>query len=135
LAEYTGALPTPTPETKPYWDALKEHRLLIQRCKECQRAYFYPRPFCPRCFSFNVEWFEASGRGKLYSFVINHRPAPGFGPEPYVIAVVELDEGPRMMTNLVDVEPDPDKINCDMPVRIVYEDVTAEVTLPKFRPA
>jgi uncharacterized OB-fold protein len=135
LAEYTGALPTPTPETKPYWDALKEHRLLIQRCKECQRAYFYPRPFCPRCFSFNVEWFEASGRGKLYSFVINHRPAPGFGPEPYVIAVVELDEGPRMMTNLVDVEPDPDKISCDMPVRIVYEDVTAEVTLPKFRPA
>lgn len=135
MAEYTGALPTPTPETKPYWDALKEHRLLIQRCKECQRAYFYPRPFCPRCFSFNVEWFEASGRGKLYSFVINHRPAPGFGPEPYVIAVVELDEGPRMMTNLVDVEPDPDKISCDMPVRIVYEDVTAEVTLPKFRPA
>ncbi len=135
MAEYTGALPTPTPETKPYWDALKEHRLLIQRCKECQRAYFYPRPFCPRCFSFNVEWFEASGRGKLYSFVINHRPAPGFGPEPYVIAVVELDEGPRMMTNLIDVEPDPDKISCDMPVRIVYEDVTAEVTLPKFRPA
>ena len=135
MAEYTGALPTPTPETKPYWDALKEHRLLIQRCKECRRAYFYPRPFCPRCFSFNVEWFEASGHGKLYSFVINHRPAPGFGPEPYVIAVVELDEGPRMMTNLIDVEPDPDKISCDMPVRIVYEDVTAEVTLPKFRPA
>ncbi|MCH8090644.1 MAG: Zn-ribbon domain-containing OB-fold protein [Chloroflexi bacterium] len=135
MAEYTGALPTPTPETRPYWDALKEHRLLIQRCKECQRAYFYPRPFCPRCFSFNVEWFEASGRGKLYSFVINHRPAPGFGPEPYVIAVVELDEGPRMMTNLIDVEPDPDKISCDMPVRIVYEDVTTEITLPKFRPA
>lgn len=135
MAEYTGALPTPTPETKPYWDALKEHRLLIQRCKECQRAYFYPRPFCPQCFSFNVEWFEASGRGKLYSFVINHRPAPGFGPEPYVIAVVELDEGPRMMTNLIDVEPDPDKISCDMPVRIVYEDVTTEITLPKFRPA
>ena len=135
MAEYTGALPTPTPETKPYWDALKEHRLLIQRCKECQRAYFYPRPFCPKCFSFNVEWFEASGRGKLYSFVINHRPAPGFGPEPYVIAVVELDEGPRMMTNLIDVEPDPDKISCDMPVRIVYEDVTTEITLPKFRPA
>ncbi|MCH8086897.1 MAG: Zn-ribbon domain-containing OB-fold protein [Chloroflexi bacterium] len=135
MAEYTGALPTPTPETKPYWDALKEHRLLIQRCKECQRAYFYPRPFCPQCFSFNVEWFEASGQGKLYSFVINHRPAPGFGPEPYVIAVVELDEGPRMMTNLIDVEPDPDKISCDMPVRIVYEDVTTEITLPKFRPA
>ena len=135
MAEYTAALPTPTPETKPYWDALKEHRLLIQRCVTCRKPYFYPRPFCPDCFSFDVEWFEASGKGKLYSFVINHRPAPGFGPDPYVIAVVELDEGPRMMSNLVDIEPDPEVIRCDMPLQIVYDDVTEEVTLPKFRPA
>ena len=108
---------------------------MIQRCRDCQRAYFYPRPFCPRCFSFDVEWFEASGKGKLYSFVINHRPPPGFEPEPYVIAVVELEEGPRMMTNLIDIEPDPDKIKCDIPVQIHYDDVTEEITLPKFRPA
>ena len=106
---------------------------MIQRCNTCDRAYFYPRPFCPNCFSFDTEWFEASGRGTLYSFVINQRPPPGFGTEPYVIAVVELEEGPRMMTNLVGVEPDPENISCDAPVEIVYDDVTDDVTLPKFR--
>ena len=134
MADYTGYLPQPTPETQPYFDALKNHTLMIQRCDACARAYFYPRPFCPDCFSFDTEWFQASGRGTLYSFVINYRPPPGFGAEPYVIAVVELEEGPRMMTNLVGVEPDPDEISCDMPVEIVYDDVTDEITLPKFRP-
>ncbi|MFQ5933394.1 MAG: Zn-ribbon domain-containing OB-fold protein [Dehalococcoidia bacterium] len=135
MAEYNKPLPQPTPETKPYWDGLKEHKLMIQRCLDCQNAYFYPRPLCPRCFSRNVEWFQASGKGKLYSFVINHRPAPGFEEDvPYVIAVIELDEGPRMLSNLIGIEPDPDKIKCDIPVRIEYEDVTDEVTLPKFRP-
>jgi uncharacterized OB-fold protein len=135
LADTNRPLPSPTPETKPYWDALKEHKLLIQRCQDCEKAYFYPRPFCPLCFSKNVEWFEASGKGTLYSFVINHRPAPGFGPDPYVIAVVELEEGPRMMSNLIDIDADPDKVHCDMAVEIAYLDVTDEVTLPQFRPA
>ncbi len=126
-------LPKPTPETQPYFDGLKQHKLMLQRCLECREAYFYPRPFCPKCFSFDVEWFQASGKGKLYSFVINHRPVPGFD-SPYVIAVVELEEGPRMMTNLVGIDPDPEIISCDMPVEIVYDDVTEEVTLPRFRP-
>jgi uncharacterized OB-fold protein len=82
-----------------------------------------------------VEWRQASGRGKLYTFAIQYRPqAPGFQP-PYVTAVVELDEGPRMLTNLVDVEPDPEKIRCDMPLEVVFEDISDEITLPKFRPA
>lgn len=135
MAEFSRALPTPTPETKPYWDGLKDHKLLIQRCNSCESAYFYPRPFCPKCFTFDVQWFEASGKAKLYSFVINHRPAPGFGPEPYVIAIVELDEGPRMMSNLIGIDPDPNKIRCDMRLQIAYEDVSDEITLPKFRPA
>lgn len=135
LADTNRPLPTPTPETQPYWDALREHKLLIQRCTDCVKAYFYPRPFCPTCFSKNVEWFEASGKGTLYSFVINHRPAPGFGPDPYVIAVVELEEGGRMMSNLVGIDADPDKIHCDMPLEIVYLDVNDQVTLPQFRPA
>ena len=135
MADTNRPLPSPTPETRPYWDALKEHKLLIQRCKDCSKAYFYPRPFCPHCFSSNVEWFEASGKGTLYSFVINHRPAPGFGSDPYVIAVVELEEGPRMMSNLIDIESDPEKVHCDMAVEIAYLDVTDEVTLPQFRPA
>ena len=127
-------LPKPTPESRPFFDALKERRLLIQRCGDCGHAYYYPRPFCPSCLSPNVEWEEASGRGRLYSFVINHRAAPGF-VAPYIIAVVELDEGPRMMTNLVGVEPDPELVHCEMPVEIVFEDVDEDFTLPRFRPA
>ena len=133
MADYAGPLPKATPETKPYWDGLKAHKLMVQRCKDCQKAYFFPRPFCPHCFSKNVEWFQASGKGKLYSFVINHRPPPFMGKDPYVIAIVELEEGPRLMTNLVGVAPDPAKIKCDSPVAIHYDDVTKEVTLPKFR--
>ena len=126
-------LPQPTPESKPFFDALKQRRLLIQRCRECGYAYYYPRPFCPTCLSVSVEWEEASGKGKLYSFVINHRAAPGF-VAPYVIAVVELDEGPRMMTNLVEVEPDPEMVRCEMRVEIVFDDVDGDFTLPRFRP-
>ena len=126
-------LPQPTPESQPFFDALKQRRLLIQRCRDCGNAYYYPRPFCPACLSSAVEWEQASGRGKLYSFVINHRAAPGF-VAPYIIAVVELDEGPRMMSNLVDVEPDPEMVRCEMPVEIVFDDVDGDVTLPRFRP-
>ena len=129
---YRAALPQPTPETKAFFDGLRERRLLIQRCGECGQAYFYPRPFCPECLSGDVAWEEASGKGTLYSFVINYRNAPGFDA-PYIIAVVELAEGPRMMTNLVGVEPDPDVVRCDMAVEVVYDDVTEDVTLPKFR--
>ena len=133
MAEYSGPLPRPTPETKPYWDGLRQHRLMIQRCRDCKKAYFYPRPMCPHCSSRDTEWFQASGRGKLYSFVINHRPPPWMGKDPYVLAVVELDEGPRMMTNLVGVAPDPARIRCDAPVAIHYDDVARDVTLPRFR--
>jgi len=135
MADYAGPLPKATSETKPYWDGLKEHKLMIQRCKECNKAYFYPRPLCPHCQSWNVEWFEASGKGKLYSFVLPQRGFPGVSEGAYVLAIVELEEGPRMMSNLVGVDPDPDKVKCDIPVVIEYVDVTEEVTLPKFRPA
>jgi uncharacterized OB-fold protein len=136
LAEYGKPLPQATPETQQYWDGLKEHKLMIQRCLDCDKPYFYPRVFCPNCFSKNVEWFQATGKGTLYSFVINQRPAPGFQDDgPYVLAVVQLDEGPRMFSNLIGIDPDPEQISCDMPVEIEYDDVTEEVTLPKFRPA
>jgi uncharacterized OB-fold protein len=128
-------LPVPTPETAPYWEGLKQHELRIQRCRDCNRAYFYPRPFCPQCFSWNVEWFTASGKARLHTYEIVHRAAPAFAPDaPYVLAVVELEEGPRMMTNLVDVTPDPAKLPLDMPLEIVYDQVSNEITLPKFRP-
>ena len=94
---YEKALPQPTPETQEFWDGLKRHELRVQQCQDCQRHYLYPRPFCPNCWSRNVEWTTVSGAGKLETYVINHRPARGFQDEaPYVIAVVTLDEGPRL---------------------------------------
>jgi uncharacterized OB-fold protein len=136
MADYKKPLPVPTPETKPYWDGAKRHELWIMRCNDCSKPYFYPRPICPNCFSRNTDWMQASGKAKLETFVINHRPPPGFEEDaPYVIAVVTLEEGPRMMTNLVGIDPDPTKVKCDMPLEVVFDDVTDEITLPKFKPA
>ena len=131
MAEPARAKPKPTPETQHFWDGTKAGELRLQRCDGCANAYFPPRPFCPVCASRKVSVFKASGKAKLYSYVIHHRPVPGFTP-PYAIAVVELDEGPRMMCNLVDC--DYEALACDMPVEVVFDDVTAEITLPKFRP-
>lgn len=132
---YTGPVPKPTPETKPFWEATKQHTLKIQRCCDCKQHYFYPRPLCPHCLSRNVEWVTVSGRGKLHTFVINHRPPRGFpATGPFVIGIVELDEGARMMSNIVGVEPDPKQLRCDMPVEVIFEDITDEITLPKFKP-
>lgn len=136
MAEYRKGLPKATPETAPFWEACKRHELMIQRCNDCQKYYFYPRPLCPHCLSRKVEWVRVSGRAKLHTYVINHRPAPGFEDEaPYIIAVVELEEGARMMTNIIGIEPDPQKLRIDMPLEVAFDDVTEEVTLPKFRPA
>lgn len=130
----TKAVPVPTPETQRFWDGTRDHALSIQRCGACGSAYFYPRPSCPRCGSQNVEWMRASGRALLYSYVINYRPAPGFEDDvPYVIAIVELAEGPRMLTNIVGVEPDPDKLVLDMPLQVTFTQ-RGEVSLPMFTP-
>ena len=135
MPKYRGLLPKPTPESQPYWDGLRRHELCLPYCAACDVYEFYPRPFCRRCFSWDVEWRQLRGSGTLYSYAINYRPAPGFEDQvPYVIAVVELDEGPRMMTNLLlDVMPEPGRIPVGAPVTIVYDDVTDEVTLPRFR--
>lgn len=133
--DYRGPIPKPTPETKPFWDAARQHKLVVQRCGDCGQHYFYPRPLCRFCLSRNVSWTEVSGRGTLHTYVISHRPgrmAP-IDP-PYVVAIVELDEGPRLMSNLVDVDPDPAKIPCDMRVEVVFADLNDEIALPRFRP-
>ena len=127
-------VPTPTPETAHFWDGTRHGELRLQRCRSCDDAYFPPRPFCPRCHSRDVEVLAASGRATLYSYVISHRPPPGF-EAPFAIAVVELEEGPRMMTNLVDVEPVPEELPLDLALEVVFEPLTDEITLPLFRPA
>ena len=136
MAGAAKPLPKPTPDTQPFWDAVKRHELMLPKCKACGQFHYFPRPFCPHCFSWDLEWIRCSGKGKLYSFLINHRPAPGFEEEtPYVIAVVELDEGPRMLSNLIDIEPTPEAVQVDMPVEILFQAVNEETTMFKFRPA
>jgi hypothetical protein len=126
-----------TPESKPYWDGLKEGKLMLPKCGACGQAFFYPRVICPKCHSRDLSWIQATGKGKLHSFGIGYQSFnKAFKmPPPYVLAMVELDEGPRMMTNLVNVVADPVAIKCDMPVQVVFHKVTDEVTVPLFEPA
>lgn len=129
-------LPQPTPETQPFWDGCKRHELLLPLCLNCNRVHFYPRALCPHCWSADLKWVRSPGKGKLYSYVINHRLAPGFEDEvPFVIAIVELEEGVRMMSNLVGVAADPDALPIDLPLEVTFDDVNEAITLPKFRPA
>ena len=102
-------------------------------CDACAHVYFPPRPFCPACACRKVSIFKASGKGKLYSYVIHHRPVPGFTP-PYAIAVVELDEGPRMMSNIVDCPQTPEALELDMKLEVAFEKLDDKITLPLFRP-
>ena len=126
-------LPRPYQDTETYWAAARDHRFVIQHCKSCGKHQFYPRGVCSHCLSSDLEWHEASGKGTVYSFSVNHRaPHPGFADKiPFVLAIVELEEGPRMMTNIVECNPDSVKIG--MAVEVTFEDVTEEVTLPKFK--
>jgi uncharacterized OB-fold protein len=135
MAEPARARPKPTPETQHFWDGTQAGELRLQRCDACANVYFPPRPFCPSCASRKVSVFKASGKGKLYSYVINHRPAaPGFTP-PYAIAVVELDEGPRMMSNIIDCPQTPEALELDMKLEVAFEKLDDKITLPLFRPA
>lgn len=128
-------LPEPTPETRHFWDGCKEGELRLQRCVACTESYFPPRPFCPKCGNREVEVYKASGRGVLWSYVINHRPRPDMGTEPYAIAVVKLDEGPTMMTNIVDCPQTPEALQLDMPLKVSFAKQTDDITLPLFAPA
>jgi uncharacterized OB-fold protein len=127
-------LPAATPETRHFWEGAKIGELRLQKCTACSHVYFPPRPFCPKCASRDIKVFKASGRATLYSYVIHHRAVPGFTP-PYSIAVVELEEGPRMMTNIVDVEQTPQALQLDMPLEVVFHAMNDEISLPLFRPS
>lgn len=126
-------LPTPTPETEHFWDGARAGELRLQRCDDCGHVYFPPRPFCPACASRAVSVFAASGRGRLESYVISHRPHRAFEP-PYAIALVALEEGPRLMSNIVECEQTPEALILDMPLEVVFEAQNDEITLPLFRP-
>ena len=128
-------LPTPDDTTRPWWDAAGEGKLLLVRCSDCGRAHYYPRPFCPRCGSESVSWEEASGDATLYTWsVVFQNDLPPFGEKvPYVAAVVDLREGPRMMTNVVGCEFD--DLRVGMALRVQFEDIGEGFNIPVFSPA
>jgi uncharacterized OB-fold protein len=127
-------LPQPTPESQPFWDACRRHELVVQRCDSCGRHWFPPSNRCQHCWSPEFTWQPVSGRGRLYSFTVFRRAyaAELADQLPYVVGVVELDEGPRVITNVVGCEPA--DVRVDMPVEVVFDDITDEVTLHAFRP-
>ncbi len=130
MTTQTRKVPAPqvNPENKPYWDAAGEGRLLVKRCRACGEAHHYPRALCPFCFSDDTEWQEASGRGTIYSYSVMRRAL-----QPYAIAYVTLEEGPTMMTNLVDCDFDALKIG--QSVKVVFTPTDGGPPMPMFAPA
>jgi len=120
---------------RPFWEATRRNTLSIQRCEDCSNHIFYPRIACPHCGSANVEWVDASGKGKVYSYTVveSNSPSAFITDIPYVVAIIELAEGVRMLSNVVGC--DPSTVRCDMPVEVVFEKLDDDFTLPKFKPA
>jgi uncharacterized OB-fold protein len=135
VAEYNKPLPNlNNPRTKPYWDAAKRHELRLQRCPTCGYVRYPQAPRCPECLEENDEWVTLSGRGKIWSFNVYHHVFNKTFAEdiPYNVALVELDEGPRLLTNIVGVPSE--ELRIEMPVEVYFDDVTSDVTLVKFKP-
>jgi uncharacterized OB-fold protein len=127
-------VPIVNPWAKPFWDAAREEKLIVQKCQDCDKHIFYPRIACPHCFSDKVEWVEASGKGTVYSYTVvtNNAPSAFIQDMPFVIAIVKLEEGVQMLSNIVNCNPE--DVVCDMPVEVTFEKLDDEFTLPKFRP-
>jgi uncharacterized protein len=132
---YTKPLPRLTADNRPFWEATKRRELRLQRCNGCGRFRYPPAPVCPECLSEDAEWTRVSGRGTVSTFVVFHKIYfPSFARDvPYNVVQVELDEGPRLTANLVDVANE--QIRVGMSVEVVFDDVTPEITLPRFRRA
>ena len=134
--EQNRPLPVPQPESDYYWEQAKNGKLVIQRCGDCDAVQFFPRVLCTNCSSRSLEWIESSGKGTVFTFAIVHLPPhPGFaGDVPYVTAIVELDEGVKMPSQVIGIEPEPGRIHIGMPVEVVFEDASDSIVLPKFKP-
>ena len=125
-------LPRPTSLSAPHWDGCRESELRVQQCRDCSAYIFIPQDACTNCLSDQLEWATSSGRGQVYSYTIVHRPQRLEFEVPYAVAIIELEEGWRMLSNLIDVEMD--AIEVGMPVEVTYRVMSDEITLPMFRP-
>ena len=127
-------VPTPDADSKPFWDGCRDHKLMFQKCGACGQVRWPPCILCPQCLSQETQWIEAGGRGTIYTFAVYHQAFhPAFQNKlPYVTAIVELNEGPMLLTNIVGCSPD--SLECEMPVQVIWDDVSDEFSLPKFQP-
>ena len=135
MAEWNKPLPTVSGETKPYWDSCRRGQLVIQKCDSCGEYQFYPRGICANCWSNDIRWHKASGKGTVWTFTVTYQNrTPGFLEDvPYVLALVELEEGVRMFTNIVECEPRDVKIG--MAVEVTFVRANDQITIPYFKPA
>lgn len=126
--------PTPDSDSRAYWEGLKGGRLLLQHCNTCGNVQFYQQAICRKCMGTDLIHRAASGRGTVHSFSVVHRaPGPAFKQDtPYAVLLVELEEGPRMISSLIGA--DPMSVEFDMPVELVCDSANADVVLPRFRP-
>lgn len=126
--------PRPTPETEEYWAGCRQHVLRLQHCQDCGQRQFYPRIICSQCMSRKLEWISASGAAELVSYSICHRPvSKAYSDDvPYVIALVKLEEGPTMMTNVVQCPHD--QLAVGMDLTVTFQDWSEEISMPMFRP-
>ena len=132
---YKKPIPTITPDMRPFFEAAKRHELVVQRCRQCKTHRFPAREICSNCLSRDADWVKVSGAGEVFSYNVMHQIYhPGFADEaPYAVVVVKLKEGAKINSNLLGIKPHDIKIG--MPVKVVFEDITDEVTLPKFVPS
>ena len=134
MPEWNKPLPTVVGETKPFWDSCRQGKLLIQKCDRCAEYQFYPRGFCSNCWSNDIRWVQSSGKGTVWTFTITYQNrTPGFDSAPYVLALVELEEGVKMFTNIV--ECDPPQVSIGMPVEVSFVQASDQITIPYFKPA
>ena len=133
MKEYKKPLPEIQPWSRAFWEGTRKHKLLVQECNDCGVKIFYPRKNCPECWSSNLGWCEASGKGHVFSHTTTMTGVEDkFADDlPYVLAIVDLEEGVRMMTNIVDC--DPEEVSIGMEVEVVFDEVTPEITLPKWK--
>lgn len=125
--------PKMTPGAEHYWQSATEEHFVLPQCDDCSEIFFYPRVWCPKCFSQNLSWYKASGKGKVYSFSVVHQaPFPSYKNDvPYVLAIIALEEGPHMMSNVINC--DPQSVLVDMPVNVTFES-RGEMKIPQFQP-
>ena len=126
--------PVVQPWARPFWDGARQQRLVLQYCEDCDKSIHYPRIECPHCAGDRLAWRQASGRGTIYSYTVvyNNAPSAFVADMPYVVAVIRLEEGVQMLSNIV--QCDPGQLRCDQLVEVVFERLNEEFTLPKFRP-